>query len=160
MLKATIVGNLGGDPEIRYSADGKPFLRMNVAANYRHRSPDGEWQDKTEWVRVTVIGQRAESLGQYLRKGAKIYAEGRLEARPWTDQQGQIRAGLEVVANEIEFTASRADDEARTGDSPRVGGGSREPAAATGGSTQPSRPSDRRPQPAPVDDNGPEDLPF
>ena len=159
MLKATIIGNLGGDPEIRHSADGKPFLRMNVAANYRTRGPDGEWQDRTEWVRVTVIGQRAESLGQYLRKGSKIYAEGRLEARPWTDQQGQLRAGLEVVATAVEFVTSRADDEARMADSPR-GGGSRETAATTGGSTQPGRPSGQRPQPAPVDDAEPEELPF
>ena len=159
MLKATIIGNLGGDPEVRYSADGKPFLRMNVAANYRNRGPDGEWQDRTEWVRVTVIGQRAESLGQYLRKGSKIYAEGRLEARPWTDQQGQIRAGLEVVANEVEFVTSRADDEARMADSPRVGG-SHETTATPGGSTQPGRPSGQRPQSTPVDDAEPEDLPF
>ncbi len=110
---------------------------------------------------MTVIGWRAESLGQYLRKGSKIYAEGRLEARPWTDQQGQIRAGLEVVANAVEFVTSRADDEARRADSPRVGG-SRETTAATGGSTQPGRPSGQRPQPqpAPVDDAEPEDLPF
>ena len=159
MLKATIIGNLGGDPEARHSADGKPFLRMNVAANYRTRGPDGEWQDRTEWVRVTVIGPRAESLGQHLRKGSRIYAEGRLEARPWTDQQGQLRAGLEVVATEVEFVTSRADDEARMADAPRVGG-SRETAATTGESTRPGRPSGQRPQPAPVDAAEPEDLPF
>ena len=60
MLKATLIGNLGNDPEMRYSAGGAPFLRFNVASNYRARTPEGEWQDKTEWVRVTVFGQRAE----------------------------------------------------------------------------------------------------
>jgi single-strand DNA-binding protein len=118
MLKVQVIGNLGGDPELRYSPDGKPFLRMNVAANYRNRSPDGEWQDKTEWVRVTVLGQRAEVLGQHLRKGSKIYAEGRLEARPWTDRQGQVRAGLELMASEVEFMSPRAEDESRAGGQP------------------------------------------
>ena len=60
MLKATLIGNLGNDPEMRYSASGSPFLRFNVASNFRARTPEGEWQDRTEWVRVTVFGQRAE----------------------------------------------------------------------------------------------------
>jgi single-strand DNA-binding protein len=139
MLKAIVIGNLGGDPETRYSADGRPLLRMNVAANYRNRSPEGEWQDKTEWIRVTVLGQRAEVLGQHLRKGSKIYAEGRLEARPWTDRQGQVRAGLELVAYEVEFMSSRPDDETRAGGQP-VGAGSR--AVSDVGQAQDPRPDD------------------
>jgi single-strand DNA-binding protein len=107
MLKATLIGNLGNDPDMRYSASGSPLLRFNVASNYRTRTPEGEYQDKTEWVRVTVTGNRAESLSQYLKKGSRVYVEGRLEARPWTDQQGQIRAGLEVLANEVQFMSSR-----------------------------------------------------
>src|SRR6188474_2353282 len=115
MLKCTLIGNLGSDPEMRYSANGSPFLRFNVASNFRARSPEGEWQDRTEWVRVTVFGQRADTLSQYLKKGQRVYVEGRLEARPWTDQQGQVRAGLEVVANDVEFMSSRSEDEARGG---------------------------------------------
>ncbi len=107
MLKATIIGNLGNDPDMRYSASGSPLLRFNVASNYRTRTPEGEYQDKTEWVRVTVTGNRAESLSQYLKKGSRVYVEGRLEARPWTDQQGQIRAGLVVLANQVEFMSPR-----------------------------------------------------
>ena len=107
MLKAAIIGNLGGDPEMRYSADGRPTLRMNVASNYRARTPEGEWEDRTEWVRVTVFGQRAEMLGQHLRKGMRIYAEGRLEARPWTDRAGGVRAGLELVALDVEFAGQQ-----------------------------------------------------
>jgi single-strand DNA-binding protein len=103
MLKATLIGNLGNDPDMRYSANGSPVLRFNVASNYRTRTPEGEYQDKTEWVRVTVAGNRAESLSEFLKKGSRVYVEGRLEARPWTDQQGQIRAGLEVLANEVQF---------------------------------------------------------
>src|SRR6187399_3148950 len=113
MLKAHLIGNLGNDPDMRYSASGNPLLRFNVASNFRTRTPDGEYQDKTEWVRVTVTGNRAESLSPYLKKGSKVYVEGRLEARPWTDQQGQIRAGLEVLANEVQFMSSRevSDDQ-------------------------------------------------
>ena len=137
MLKALLIGNLGGDPDMRYSPDGRPFLRFNVACNYRARSPEGEWQDKTEWVRVTVFGPRAETLSQYLRKGSRVYVDGRLEARPWLDQQHEVRAGLEVVATDVQFASARGDDDRE-----------RQPAPATG---------ERRP---PVDGAELEDLPF
>jgi single-strand DNA-binding protein len=137
MLKATLIGNLGNDPDMRYSASGAPFLRFNVASNYRARSPEGEWQDRTEWVRVTVFGQRAETLSQYLKKGMRVYVEGRLEARPWTDQQGQIRPGLEVTALDVEFMSSRADDEQRAS-----GGAAREPVDTSSASERPDRPQD------------------
>jgi single-strand DNA-binding protein len=111
MLKATLIGNLTNDPELRYSANGQPFLRFTVASNYRTQTPDGEWQDRVEFIRVTVFGQRAEGLSQWLRKGAKVYVDGRLEARPWIDQQGQMRAGLEILANDVEFMNARQPDD-------------------------------------------------
>lgn len=111
MLKATLIGNLGNDPEMRYSANGAPFLRFNVASNGRRKTEAGEWVDETTWVRVTVTGQRAESLGQYLKKGSRVYVDGRLEARPWTDSRGEIKAGLEVMANEVQFMSGRQDGE-------------------------------------------------
>ena len=111
MLKAVLIGNLGGDPDLRYSPEGRAFLRMNVACNYRARDPQGEWQDKTEWVRVTVFGQQGERLGQYLRKGSRVYVDGGLEARPWTDREHQARAGLEVIATDVQFAGPRAEDE-------------------------------------------------
>src|SRR5215207_7229938 len=111
MLKCAIIGNIGGDPQLQFSASGQPFLRINVAGNYRVRSPESEWQDRTEWVRVTVFGQRAETLVQHLRKGMRVYADGRLEARPWTDRAGAVRAGLELVANDVEFTGQRQADD-------------------------------------------------
>lgn len=110
MLKTSLIGNLGNDPEMKYSAGGQGFLRFNVASNYRRRSPEGEWQDVTEWVRVTMFGARAESLAQHLKKGTRVYVDGRLEARPWTDQQGNVRAGLEVVASDVEFFSTRQED--------------------------------------------------
>jgi single-strand DNA-binding protein len=107
MLKASVIGNLGSDPELRYSASGQPTLRMNVASNYRARTPEGEWQDRTEWVRVTVFGQRVEALATMLKKGMRVYADGRLEARPWTDRAGGVRAGLELIAGDVEFAGAR-----------------------------------------------------
>lgn len=110
MLKLSVIGNLGNDPELKYSANGSAFLRFNIAANLRTRGEGGEWQDKTEWVRCTVFGARAESLANLLKKGTRVYADGRLEARPWTAQDGTVRAGLELVANDVEFASSRQDD--------------------------------------------------
>jgi single-strand DNA-binding protein len=155
MLKATLIGNLGGDPETRYTADGRAFIRFNVASNYRARDQGGEWQDKTEWVRVTVFGQRAEALAQYLRKGTKVYVDGRLEARPWLDNSQQPRAGLEVIANDVEFMSSRTDDEGGGGG--RFGDSSEAPAQPTGASA--GRPPARAAAPA-ADDTDLEDLPF
>lgn len=156
MLKANLIGNLGNDPEeLRYSADGRAFLRFNVASNYRVKTPEGEWQDKTEWVRVTVFGRRAETLAQYLRKGSKVFVDGRLEARPWTDNQQQPRAGLEMVANDVEFMSSRADDE-RGGDVAAAGGSREAPAR----SSQQSRPSSGGQRPGASEDAELEDLPF
>lgn len=155
MLKAVLIGNLGADPELRYSAEGRPFARFNVACNYRARSQEGEWQDRTEWVRVTVFGQRAETITQYLHKGSRVYVEGRLEARPWTDQQQQIRAGLEVVASDVEFMSSRSDDEA-------MGARSGAPREGVDGSPAPApRASNPRPPAATQSDEADlEDLPF
>ena len=158
MLKASLIGNLGGDPETRYTADGRAFVRFNVACNFRNRNADGEWQDKTEWVRVTVFGQRAEPLAQYLRKGSKVYVDGRLEARPWTDQQQQVRAGLEVVASDVQFMSSRADDEG--GDPSRFSGGAREGGAREAPAAASPRQTPAPRQPAQSDDADLEDLPF
>src|SRR6185503_9617391 len=160
MLKATLIGNLGNDPDMRYSANGSPLLRFNVASNYRTRTPEGEYQDKTEWVRVTVFGQRAESLSQYLKKGSRVYVDGRLEARPWTDQQGQVQSGLEVLADDVQFMSSRADDE-RGGESPGVGGESDGPPRerSSPGGPAPSRPATQS-APESMAKGDLEDLPF
>ena len=123
MLKASVIGNLGGEPELKYSANGQAFLRFNIASNFRAKSQSGEWEDKTEWVRATVFGQRAESLSQYLKKGMRVFVDGRLEARPWTDQQGGVRAGLELVASDVEFFSQKSDEkpQARGSDEDSVG---------------------------------------
>lgn len=113
MLKASVIGNLGNDPEMKYAAGGSAFLRFNVASNFRARTPEGQWEDKTEWVRCTVFGKRAESLADILRKGMRVFVDGRLEARPWTDNNGNVRAGLELVASDVEFMSAKNEDEQR-----------------------------------------------
>lgn len=107
MLKATLIGNIGSDPELKYAASGQPVLRFSVASNYRVRDQAGNWSDATEWVRVVVFGKRAESLQNHLSKGMRVFVDGRLEARPWTSQQGKLNAGLEMTASDVEFVSSR-----------------------------------------------------
>lgn len=114
MLKASVIGNLGADPELRYAASGSAFLRFNVACNGRVKDQSGAWVDETSWVRVTVFGQRAESLANLLKKGTRIYADGRLEAKPWTDRSGNVQAGLELIASDVEFASSRQDADPTT----------------------------------------------
>jgi single-strand DNA-binding protein len=157
MLKAHLVGNLGQDPELRYSAEGRPVLTFRVASNYRTRTPEGSWEDRTEWVRVRVVGQRAETLSQYLHKGSRVYVDGRLEARPWLNNQQQPQAGLEVFATDVEFMSSRPEDEQRRGDD----GGAVPRAATSAGRSEgpPARPAPQS-RPDPVDEGDLEDLPF
>lgn len=107
MLKATVVGNIGSEPQMQFTPNGHGLLRFSVASNYRTKGPGGEWKDATEWVRVAVFGKRAETLSQYLVKGTRVYVDGRLEARPWTDRSGNVQAGLELTASDVEFVSSR-----------------------------------------------------
>ena len=162
MLKASVIGNLGSDPELRYSPSGTPSLRVNVASNFRARTPEGEWEDRTEWVRVIIFGQRAESLAQYLKKGMRVFVDGRLEARPWTDRENRVRAGLEIVASDIEFTSPRqADDEGQQHGGGAMVGGTL-PSATGTGSAPPVQPAPQsRPTVEPEPTGGElEDLPF
>lgn len=112
MLSCSLIGNLGSDPELKYGQNGSGRLQMNVAVNQRTRV-EGEWTEKTEWVRCTVFGARAETLANHLRKGMRVFVGGRLEARPWTSNQGEVRAGLEVIADTVEFFSTRQQDDER-----------------------------------------------
>jgi single-strand DNA-binding protein len=107
MLKCAVVGNVGSDPEVRYTAEGKARLTFSVASNGRTRSASGEWQDVTEWIRCSIFGERAEKLSPYLVRGVRVFVDGRLEARPWLDRSNQPRAGLELIVDSVEFVSSR-----------------------------------------------------
>jgi single-strand DNA-binding protein len=94
--KMMIIGNLGADPELRYTPSGKAVTNLRVAVNNNRRGPDGEWVEETLWLRVEVWEQAAERLAEQLRKGNKIYAEGELRAREYDANDGQRRTSLEL----------------------------------------------------------------
>ncbi|MDE2966265.1 MAG: single-stranded DNA-binding protein [Chloroflexota bacterium] len=107
--KVMIIGNLGRDPEMRFTANGQAVANFSVACNRRYTTRDGEQRDETEWVRVVCWGRQAEIAGQYLQRGSQVYVEGRLQTRSWEDQQGQTRYMTEVVANNFQFLGRRGD---------------------------------------------------
>lgn len=96
--KVILVGNLGADPEVRYAASGAPIANLRVATSESWRDKQtGQQQERTEWHRVVIFNKLAEIAGQYLRKGSKVYLEGKLQTRKWQDQQGQDRYSTEIV---------------------------------------------------------------
>ena len=116
VAKVTLVGNLGRDPESRYTPNGTMNVTFTMATNRRFRDQSGQDQDRTTWFRITAWGKLAETLDSltqqgYLTKGKQVYVEGRIEAREYTDQNGQTRTSLDVTANELLLLGSRGDAE-------------------------------------------------
>lgn len=105
--KVILVGNLGADPEMRYTASGTAVATLSVATNRRWKDRDGNMQDETEWHRVVVWAQAAEFCGNYLKSGSKIYVEGRISSREWEDQQGNKKYTTEIIANQIQNLSPR-----------------------------------------------------
>ncbi|MEP2651077.1 MAG: single-stranded DNA-binding protein [Paraglaciecola sp.] len=95
--KVILVGNLGKDPEVRYTPNGKAVANLTLATSESWKDQSGQVQEKTEWHRVSMFGKLAEIAGEYLRKGSQIYIEGKLQTRKWQDQQGQDRYTTEIV---------------------------------------------------------------
>ena len=110
--KIIIVGNLGRDPELRYTPQGTAVCSFSMATNEKRRDKVGDFQDVTTWFRVTLWGKQAETASKYLTKGSPVYIEGRLRIEEWTDRDGQTRQSLEVNATDMQFISggSRADD--------------------------------------------------
>jgi single-strand DNA-binding protein len=144
--KVILIGNLGQDPEVRYMPNGGAVCNITVATSETWKDKNtGENQEKTEWHRVVMFRRLAEIAGEYLKKGSKVFIEGRLQTRKWQDQQGQDRYTTEIVADNMQMLDSR--------------GGS----ADFAGSGASSRPAQGAPQsqPSPPADNGFEDdIPF
>ena len=107
LCKATIIGNLGGDPEMRYTPAGRAFTTFNVACNRTYTTPEGERREETEWFRVTAWSRLAELCNQFLSKGRRVYIEGRLSSRSWEGADGQKRFSLEIAANEMVLLDTR-----------------------------------------------------
>ena len=121
--KVILVGNLGADPETRYTASGSAITKIRVATSENWRDKQsGEQKERTEWHRVTFFGRLAEIAGEYLRKGRQVYIEGSLRTDKWQDQNGQDRYTTEVVANEMQMLGGRGD----SAGAPSQGGGFRD----------------------------------
>ena len=99
--KCMIIGNLGRDPEMRYTPGGQAVTQFSVATNRNYRDPQGEWQSETEWFRVVVWAEQGERAAENLRKGHKVYVEGRIQTRQWEDQTGNKRYTTELIANRV-----------------------------------------------------------
>ena len=109
--KIIIIGNLGRDPEMRYTPSGNPVTTFSVATNRRYTTREGESRDETEWFRVDAWNRMAEITNQYLRKGSLVYIEGRFRSRMYQGNDGQMRVSNDVTASEIKFLGGRGQDE-------------------------------------------------
>jgi single-strand DNA-binding protein len=137
--KVILIGNLGRDPETRYTADGAAITNISIATTRRYKDASGQQQEETEWHRVAFFGRLAEIAGEYLRKGRSVYVEGRLRTRKWQDKDGNDKYTTEVVAENMQMLGSR---EGMGGGADFEGGGEEQRAAA------PARSSSARPAPA------------
>jgi single-strand DNA-binding protein len=105
--KVILIGNLGADPEIRYTQNGTPVATFSLATTERRKGQDGQVQELTEWHRIVAWQRLAEICGEYLSKGSKVYIEGRLQTRKWKDQSGNDRYTTEIVAREMKMLSPR-----------------------------------------------------
>lgn len=154
--KVIVLGNLGRDPETRYTADGAAITNITVATSDRWKDKaSGEMKEQTEWHRIVFFGRQAEIAGEYLRKGRPVYVEGRLRTRKWQDKDGQDRYTTEIVADNMQLLGSR---EGMGGGSDFEGGGEESAPRSAPSRPAASRPAASKPaaQIADMDD----DIPF
>ncbi len=165
--KVILVGNLGRDPEVRYSAEGSAICNISIATTSQWKDrTSGERREETEWHRVVFYNRLAEIAGEYLRKGRPVYVEGRLRTRKWTGQDGQERFTTEIIAEQMQMLGGRDCGG-------EMGGGSMGGGEYGGGAPAPQRaqrpaPAQQAPQmaprnPAPMSDNladMDDDIPF
>jgi len=143
--KAILIGNLGADPEMRYTQAGKAVANLRIATSERWRDREsGEQQERTEWHRVVLFGKLGEIAGEYLKKGSQVYLEGRIQTRKWQGQDGQDRYTTEIVANQMQMLGGRG------------GGGGASGTADSGGQYGGAAPA-RDSSAAALDDD---DIPF
>ena len=128
--KVIVIGNCGGDPDVRYTASGKPVAKVSLAVNERYKDGHGEWQERTEWVSIVAWQRLAEIVGEFVHKGSRLYVEGRLRTESWEDRQsGERRYKTTVVAGDLVLLSNgrgEPTDENKRQEPPQ-----REPAEAT-----------------------------
>ncbi|MBB1092472.1 single-stranded DNA-binding protein [Rhodopseudomonas pseudopalustris] len=148
--KVILVGNLGADPEIKRTQDGRPIANLRIATSetWRDRA-SGERKEKTEWHRVVIFSEGLCKIAeQYLKKGSKIYLEGQLQTRKWTDQSGAERYSTEVVLQNFNSVLTMLDGRAGGGSGGGGGYGADDSSGGDFGSSGPSSSAPRRPVPA------------
>ena len=108
--KVILVGNLGKDPEVKYTPSGTAVAKFSLATNERYKDKAGEWQDRTEWHNIVAWQRLAEIVGEYVKKGSKIYIEGRLQTSSWDDKEtGQKKYKTEIIANDLVLLGGRGE---------------------------------------------------
>ena len=128
--KVILVGHLGQDPDVRAMPSGSSVANLSLATNEQWRDKNtGEQQERTEWHRLALFGRLAEIAGQYLRKGAPVYVEGRLRTRKWQDRDGHDRYSTEIVVNELQMLGGRGSTSQAGPDRPAPPAESRDPAS-------------------------------
>ena len=111
MNKIIVIGNVGRDPEMRYTASGQAVTSFSIASNRRYRAADGEQREETEWFNVSAFGRLSEICNQYLTRGQQVYLEGRLRGRSYTDRDGQPRYSLDITLTEMQMLGRRGENE-------------------------------------------------
>jgi single-strand DNA-binding protein len=152
--KVMLIGNLGKDPEVKYTPSGVPVAKFSLATNERYKDKGGEWQDRTEWHNIVAWQRLAEIVGEYVKKGSKIYIEGRIQTSSWEDKQsGEKKYRTEIVANDLVLLSGRSD----AGGEQHEGRSSRGAAAASSFDQRSHASHDDHPSSAEITD---EDIPF
>jgi len=153
--KVILIGNLGKDPEVKYTQGGMAVAKFTVATNERHKDKDGQWQDHTEWHNLVAFQRTAEIVGEYLKKGGKVYIEGSLRTSSWDDKEsGQKKYRTEILVNDLVLLGGRGEAGGENS-----GGHSRGASASAGGDHM----DQRTPEPAAAPASSPisdEDIPF
>ncbi len=153
--KVMLIGNLGADPEIRYTAGGAAVANVRLATTDSWRDKDsGESQERTEWHRVVFFGRLAEIVEQYVKKGSQLFIEGRLQTRKWQDKEGNEKFTTEIVASDMQMLGGRGGASGGAGGPER--GGSSQGGGGTGGQRNDSAPRGQAEPPMDFDD----DIPF
>jgi single-strand DNA-binding protein len=156
--KIIVVGNLGRDPELRYTPQGVAVCSFTMATNEKRRDKSGDLQDVTTWFKITLWREKAENAAKYLTKGSSVYIEGRLRIEEWTDRENNNRYTLDVQATEMQFIGSKSDS---AGGSYSSGSGSGDFPTHSGGGPQPTNePALPYTPPATPVPNADDDIPF
>lgn len=148
--KVILIGNLGDDPEVRFTGTGQAVATLRMATNERWTDKGGQQQERTEWHRVIVWGKQAEHCKEYLSKGRQVYVEGRIQTREWTDKEGNKRYTTEIVAQSVRFLGGPGE---RRSGSPSAGS-----ASSSGGGKSASQPPPQEPSESFSSEE--DDIPF